>query len=101
MKNGAAGPHESGIKGEVARLLLSDAHVRLELVQVQLVVARAGTGVAEGAAHQIVFARRAIEIARAHIADARAQIDAALGDERVRAAEPESLPAVLSAVVVS
>jgi len=101
MKSGAGGLRESGIDGEVARLLLSDAHVQLELIQVQLLVARAGSEVAEGAAREIGSAKRAIEIARTHIVVARAHVDAALGDERVRAAEPESLPAARSAAVLS
>jgi hypothetical protein len=101
MRNGAGGPHESAINGEVARLLLSDAHVQLELIQVQLLVARSGSEAAEGAVREIGSAKRAIEIARTHIAVARARIDAALSDERVLVAEPERLPAARSAAVVS
>ncbi len=100
-RNRAGGPRESGINGEAARLLLSDAHVQLERIQVQLLVARAGCEDAKRAAREIGSAKRAIEIARTHIVIARAHIDAGLADERAPAAEPESLPEPRSAAVVS
>jgi hypothetical protein len=101
MRNGAGGLRESAINAEVARLLLSDAHVQLELIQVQLLVARGGSEGAEGAAREIGSAKRAIEIARTHIAVARSQVDAALAGGCVPAEELEDLSAARSATVVS
>jgi hypothetical protein len=100
MRNGAGRLRESAINAEVARLLLSDAHVQLELIQVQLLVARGGSEGAEGAAREIGSAKRAIEIARTHIVVARSQVDAALAGGRVPAGE-EDLSAARSAAVVS
>ena len=71
MKNGA-GTRDSPISAETARCLLSDSHMQLQQVLVQLLLAGTGSAGTEGTSH-IESARRAIQIARTHIVAARAR----------------------------
>jgi hypothetical protein len=74
---------------EIARECVADAQVQLDLILVQLLIAGRGVAMRERAARSIGCSRRAIEIARTHLAEARAQLEPVLEAGPAASAEAE------------